>query len=245
MQIASINLRIDSKVDYENSWSNRKNHMIQFIKEKAFDIIGCQEASSLMVQNLKDGLSDLYEIIFQPRDSRGEGTPILYKKGMRVFESGTFWLSETPDYESLVDGSHFPRICTYARFKDFIFFNTHLDYVSDEVCLVQSKYLIKNIQMRTNDNDSVILSGDFNCQLGSKTIQYISKYLIHDYKIKSKKQLTYHGYSDRVLGEPIDYIFHSHDVLTNNLVIHYNKQKDIYLSDHYPISIYITIKKAP
>lgn len=241
MHIASINLRINVDVDQENSWVYRKQKMIDFIKEKDFDVIGCQEASEDMVLDLKEGLSDLYEIIFQPRDNRKEGTPILYKKEMVVLNQGTFWLSETPDQESIVEGSHFPRICTYARFKEFIFFNTHLDYVSDDVCLIQAKHLVENIQFLSKEENSIILTGDFNMHPTSKTIQYMNKYYIHDYQHQNINQLTFHGNKDIVKGEPIDYIFHTTNLKTSKLTIHYNKDKGIYLSDHYPISLDVNV----
>lgn len=244
MHIASINLRINVDVDQENSWVYRKQKMIDFIKEKDFDVIGCQEASEDMVLDLKEGLSNLYGIIFQPRDNRKEGTPILYKKEMVVLNQGTFWLSETPDQESIVEGSHFPRICTYARFKEFIFFNTHLDYVSDDVCLVQAQYLIENMNKLTTKEDVTIVTGDFNMYPGSKTIKYMKKHLKHDYQVNNQYQLTFHGYTDKVLGEPIDYIFHTKNMEAQPLVIHHNIVKGRYISDHYPISIIISKLKT-
>ena len=58
MYIASINLRISVDIDKENNWVYRKKSMINFIKEQNFDVIGCQEASPMMVNDLKEELSD-------------------------------------------------------------------------------------------------------------------------------------------------------------------------------------------
>lgn len=241
MYIASINLRINVDIDKENSWVYRKKSMIDFIKEQKFDVIGCQEASPLMVQDLQDGLSDFYHFIFQPRDARGEGTPILYKKDLNFLEQGTFWLSDTPDKESIVKGSHFPRICTYARFNDFIFFNTHLDYVSDDVCLIQANHLIDSIKKITNSEGKIIVTGDFNVYPQSQTIQKMNQYFTHDYKNDDVNKLSFHGFTEEIKGDPIDYIFHTKNIKTSNLTIHRNKEKGKYLSDHYPISVYINI----
>ncbi len=239
MHIASINLRIIAEVDRENNWVYRKNRMIDFIKEKSFDVIGCQEASPLMLNDLKEGLNDLYEFIFMPRDSRGEGTPVLYKKEMKPVEHGSFWLSNTPEKESIVEGSHFPRVCTYVKFKDFIFFNTHLDYVSDDVCLVQANYLIENIKRIAKDEEHILVTGDFNVHPSSKTIQFMNKHLVHDYKENNPNQLTFHGYTHEVKGEPIDYIFHTKKVVTSKFMIHRHQDSDKFLSDHYQISAHV------
>ena len=239
MHIASINLRIIAEVDKENNWIYRKKHMIDFIKEKSFDVIGCQEASPLMLSDLKEGLKDMYEFIFMPRDSRGEGTPVLYKKEMKPLEQGSFWLSDTPDKESIVAGSHFPRVCTYVKFEDFLFFNTHLDYVSDDVCLVQANYVIEQMKRIAHNEEHILLTGDFNVKLSSKTIEFMNQHLIHDYKDSDPNQLTFHGYTHEINGEPIDYIFHTKRVVTREFMIHRNQEGDKFLSDHYPISTYV------
>lgn len=236
MKIASINLRVNVEVDGQNGWPYRKEHMIAFIKKENFDVIGCQEAFLDMVEDLKEGLSDLYEIIYVPRDDRGEGTPVLYKKELLVIEQQTFWLTETENTESMIEGSHFPRIVTFVRFKDFLFFNTHLDYASDDVCLKQAKHLVRIIQKVNRTNEKVMVTGDFNMHPDSKTIQYMLNHFKSDYKEESINQLTFHGFSEQTQGKPIDYIFYSNGMKTKDFTIHYHQSKT-YLSDHYPISV--------
>lgn len=238
MKIASINLRVNVEVDGLNSWPYRRDQMIHFIKKESFDIIGCQEAFLDMVEDLKIGLSDMYDMIYLPRDKRGESTPVLYRKGTKIIESKTYWLTDTPQVESMIEGSHFPRIVTYVKFPDFLFFNTHLDYASDEVCLKQAKHLIRIINQVNRKLEKVIITGDFNSHPNSKTIKFMMTHYQSDYQEHQTDQLTFHGFSQLTKGEPIDYIFYSKDVKTHQFKIHHHESIN-YLSDHYPISVKI------
>ncbi|OHE53556.1 MAG: hypothetical protein A2558_05360 [Tenericutes bacterium RIFOXYD2_FULL_35_11] len=227
----------------ENAWPYRKERMINFVLKQGFDVIGFQEASPLMVDDLKSGLSDVYDVIFQPRDERGEGTPIFYKKGLRPSMSGTKWLTETPDISSNLKGSHFPRIVTYARFNDFIFFNTHLDYASDEICLRQSEILVDLINQIKDQDEPMVLTGDFNMEPNSKTITFMKSRFKTFYEEAAEDLLTYHAFSDRILGQPIDYIFFTPQVLPHDFKIYHHEVKGVYISDHYPISFHMKLKK--
>ena len=242
MYIASINLRIHVASDLENAWPNRRDAIIKFIRQERFDIIGCQEASNDMVNDLMKGLSDEYHVIFQTRDDRGEGVPILYLKTHEKIEDKTYWLSNTPEKLSMVDGSHFPRIVTMVRFNQLVFFNTHLDYASDDVCLEQAKYLLQVIEKETKQEDKVIITGDFNVHPDSKTITFMTQYLHHIFQSEDDNQLTYHGFSEKTEGKPIDYIFYSNDIDVSESTIHHHTTQP-FLSDHYPISARINFKQ--
>lgn len=232
MKIASINLRINVVVDGMNAWPHRKDRMISFIKEQAFDIIGCQEASPDMVKDMMEGLSNLYDVIFVPRDERGEGVPVFYKKVQNILETKTYWLSDEEDKVSMVEGSHFPRIVTFVRFDDLLFFNTHLDYASDDVCLKQVKHLLRIIHKIRKDED-VIITGDFNTHPKSKTISY----MLQHFKSNHHDGLaTFHGFIDQKEGEPIDYIFYVTHKKTSDIILHDHPKC---VSDHYPISMIV------
>jgi len=236
MHIASINLRVNVEVDGPLAWPYRKEKMIQFIMDHDFDLVGCQEAFQDMAYDLQEGLKSRYIMIYQPRDSRGEGTPIFYKKNLKPSSIQTCWLTDTPDQESVVDGSHFPRIVTMARFGHLLFVNTHLDYASDDVCLKQAKHLIDIVSSKRKEDDEIVLVGDFNTTPDSQTIQYMSNHLTSMYQ--DQHVLTFHGFTDAKEGKPIDYLFTSRGLHVKSWMVHHDKP-GIYLSDHYPISAVI------
>lgn len=245
MHIASINLRIDVPVDGKHQWMYRKDQMIDFILNETFDVIGMQEAGPGMFEDLLQGLSHHYQLIYQGRDSRGEGTPIAIHKSLQVLESGTLWLTDTPEVESTIKGSNFPRIVTYAKIggtTPFYLFNTHLDYSSDEVCHRQADHLIKIIQKINQQNLPYIITGDFNQYPDSLTISSLKNTHQSIYDSMKPYPLTFHGFSENVDGEPIDYIFLSDAWMIQTSTIHRHQEKGKYLSDHFPISIQITKK---
>ena len=245
MHIASINLRIDVLADGKNQWKFRKDGIIHFIKRESFDVIGMQEAGPQMFDDLVEGLGDQYKLIYQGRDHRGEGTPIAVKKGLLIESYGTKWLTGTPDIESTIANSHFPRIVTFVHIggdTPFYFFNTHLDYASDNVCKIQTEHLLNITSLVNVHQLPYVITGDFNQYPDSKTIRFIRGKHQSMYDHVEKFPLTFHGFSKKTRGLPIDYIFFSEAWTLKSSKIHHH-QKDLpYLSDHYPISAFL-IKK--
>jgi endonuclease/exonuclease/phosphatase family metal-dependent hydrolase len=241
-QLMSFNIRINVLVDGKHAWDFRKPFVNAFLASKLPDLIGFQEVNASMLSDLKQALP-MYESYGLPRDQRGEGTPIFVKSDrFQVVASGTFWLSDTPEYESKMTGSHFPRISTYvvlqSQHQRTLFFNTHLDYASDDIALAQAKVLYqKMIELQSIYQGSLLLTGDFNVYPESKTIRYLSSKLNCVYDDKKRIGLTFHGFTRETEGKPIDYIFSTKDIaMTSFEIIHY-PLSDQYLSDHYPIAI--------
>jgi endonuclease/exonuclease/phosphatase family metal-dependent hydrolase len=244
--ILSFNIRVDVPTDGINAWPNRKKNVISFIKERNDDIVGIQEAGPHMYQGLKEELNN-YQAFGLGRDSKGESTPVFVKKGIKVIESNTIWLTNTPYVESTIKGSNHPRISTYVvieteQDKKIAFFNTHLDYTGDETTLVQTKHLLTFVkEIEEKYQAIIIICGDFNSYPGTKTIQFLENSYQSCYPEKHHEQLTFHGFSDLKEGEPIDYIFFSRTILMNSFEIIFHHHQTPYLSDHYPIAINVSI----
>jgi endonuclease/exonuclease/phosphatase family metal-dependent hydrolase len=242
IKIMSFNIRIDVAVDGINAWPYRKKHVLAFIKEQNPDLIGIQEAGPHMVETLKTHL-EAYDLYVMPRDAHGESTPVLIKKNLfKVLESQTIWLTNTPHVESNIKGSNHPRIATYLVLenndgKRLNFFNTHLDYTGDETTLKQVMYLhdyIKNVEKKYSSH--TVICGDFNSYPETKTVQYLEQFYQSCFDEKSHR-LTFHGFTHETKGKPIDYILFSKQLLSSQFTVYDHTKKDLFLSDHYPISI--------
>lgn len=247
--LMSFNLRINVLVDGKHAWDYRKPFVHAFLNAESPDLIGFQEVGPSMLHDLKEALP-MYDVYGLPRDSRGEGTPIFVKRDrFNQITSGTFWLSDTPLQESKIEGSHFPRIASYVVLEDrgrrTLFFNTHLDYASDEVALKQAKILYqKMLELKVIYEGSLLLTGDFNVYPDSKTIRYLTSKLNSVYEDPKRIGLTYHGFTHETQGQPIDYIFTTSDIDIGLFKIIHYPLDDQYLSDHYPILMeYDTIKE--
>lgn len=98
------------------------------------DVIGLQEASRKWINELEDRLYQDYKMryLYRAPTSR-EATPILWKRDkFELRREGHFWLSDTPETPSKMDGARHYRICNWVRLRvketgeEFIFANSHL-----------------------------------------------------------------------------------------------------------------------
>lgn len=144
------------------------------------DVFGVQEANTTWMQKFNEIFSDYYDTVGNGRDggSAGEHCAIFYsKERFELLETGTKWLSDTPDKVSSVPGSGWIRILTYAKLKDritdetIVFVNTHLDF--GEARDQQVKILFNLLRECGLEDYPVVLTGDMNSRINSGTIKSI------------------------------------------------------------------------
>lgn len=244
--VMSYNIRC---INFDNNpidvWGRRQEPLIAHIKMHNPDIIGMQEVTPLQAKYLDEHLAD-YDFVRQNRDTWifSESNPIYFKKDkFTLIDSGTFWLSETPETMSLSWRSSCFRICTYAVLKDnksgkvFTHFNTHLDHQSALARENGSSLILERIQAQENP---AILTGDFNLKESTAVYRMVADSL-EDTKYIAKDTMSsgsFHNYGKTEVkgGEPIDYIFVTKgdfDVLSYAVLA---EQVDgIYTSDHYAV----------
>lgn len=178
LNVASYNIRLHTKADYKNGegWTERRDEMCNLIAFSAFDIFGTQEVCHDQLQDMLDRLPE-YGYVGVARDdgaTAGEYSPIFYLKSrFEVLDSGTFWLSETPDKVSYGWDANCRRVCSWAHLKDkitkkkFWFFNTHMDHIGVVARAEGAKLILTKIRQMCGGDERVILTGDFNVAQGS------------------------------------------------------------------------------
>lgn len=104
------------------SWEKRKTKIINLLNVFYPDIVGFQEALPNQAYYIQSSLKNVYNYIGIGRnaDFTGEQNGILFNKfKFDIINSGTFWLSETPDIPgSNTFKGYFPRIATWVRLRD-------------------------------------------------------------------------------------------------------------------------------
>lgn len=174
LTVGTYNIRYDSRDDARqgNGWKDRSSVIGDLIKFHRFDVLGLQEALDHQLADLRDQLPD-FEHVGVGRDDgarKGEHSPIFYRKDkFQVLDSGTFWLSPTPEQVGVVGwDAALPRICTWARFQEsaekkrtFWVFNTHFDHRGTQARLESARLMLKMSAEMAKD-EPVILTGDFN-----------------------------------------------------------------------------------
>lgn len=238
----------------EKSPENRTDEVVANIKKYDPDSFGLQEADEGWMERLPAELSE-YAYVGIGRNSNdggGEASPVFYKKDKyELLDSGTFWLSKTPEKASKAWDAMFKRICTYAILKDkqtgftYAHFNAHFDHMgviarSESVAVVTKK--IAEIA----PNIPVVFSGDFNDEEGGDAYNRVLESGFKDTKklaLTADNCATYHGYSELLEKPlPIDYIFvNAFCSEVKSYTVDTEKVNGIFPSDHHPVISKMTL----
>lgn len=238
----------------EKSPENRTDEIVANIRKYNPDSFGLQEADEGWMERLPAELDD-YACVGIGRSSNkggGEASPVFYKKDKyELLDSGTFWLSKTPEKASKAWDAMFKRICTYAILKNketgFVYahFNTHFDHMG-VIARNESVAVVSKKIAEIAPDIPVVFTGDFNDEEGGDAYNRVLESGFKDTKymaVTSDDGTTYHGYSELVeKTKPIDYIFVNGFVSrVEYYKIHSEKINGIYSSDHHPVVSEITL----
>lgn len=238
----------------EKSPENRTDEVVTNIRKYSPDSFGLQEADEGWMERLPAELTE-YAYVGIGRNSNkggGEASPVFYKKDKyELLDSGTFWLSKTPEKASKAWDAMFKRICTYAILKDkstgftYAHFNAHFDHMGVIARLESVAVITKKIKEIAPDIP-VVFSGDLNDYEGGDMYNRVTESGLKDTKYLAEKKnggnVTYHGYSELVEKEqPIDFIFvNGFASKVSSYTVDSEKLNGIYPSDHHPVISEIT-----
>jgi len=254
LNVMSFNIRYDNPRDGLNAWDNRKELVIETIRNQKADIVGMQEVLSSQQEYLTASLSsyDSYAVGRDDGGLEGEmGSIFFLKDRFELLDKSTFWLSETPE----VIGSKgwnavLPRIVSWLKLNDLennkvlYFFNTHFSHVGEEARLNSAKLLVERVSYIAGDNP-VLITGDFNCTNDSRPYSIITEdntpgIILFDTHYISETEHsgglnTINSFGRSRKEAIIDYIFcnSSFKVLSHGILT--VKKDSIFVSDHYPV----------
>lgn len=245
--ICSFNIRGSNMDTGVNAWSNRKKMVIREFSNYQYDIVCMQEPLIDQIQDfLSIGIYEWLGVSGQGTPDSDVFTPIFYnKKKLNVLDYGTFWLSETPDVVSRGWDGKFPRICTWAKFRDiencrsFYVFNTHLDHVGEVAKLEGARLICRKIKEMTAE-EAVFITGDMNSTPETPPIHTFLSEFSNSREIATEKlgpAGTAHSYGKLYPPSQIDYIFVNEYISVTKAVTITKNSNPVYMSDHYPIVI--------
>jgi endonuclease/exonuclease/phosphatase family metal-dependent hydrolase len=264
VSVMSFNIRYATARDGDNQWDKRKQLVLDVIRKDSSDIIGLQEALRSQLDEIRKAFPEYEEAgVGRNGGKKGEYSAILYNT--KIFdssESGTFWLSETPNKPSKSKswGNACTRICTWIRLTNkktglsFYVYNTHLDHQSQPSREKSVRLIMSRIDKRKH-NEAFILTGDFNAGENSPEIRYIKGLqplqdrspvsLVDTFRTlfpKEKTVGTFNGFRGRTGGAKIDYVFASPGVVTLEAAIIRTNSNGRYPSDHFPVTARVRFK---
>ncbi|MCM1365415.1 MAG: endonuclease/exonuclease/phosphatase family protein [Faecalibacterium sp.] len=253
VRIVSFNLRTAN--DIYGSVKNRSQFIAAAFDAYAPDSIGVQEANPTWLNLLDEKIGDRYARVGEPRDNskNTEYSCVYYLKDKyELLDSGTIWLSKTPDVAGSKDfNSSYPRICTWATLRDkqtgltYTHANTHLDHLLESTRAKQAEVLMSKIE-ELEKTAPVVLTGDFNANEGKDAYNTVAAKMDDSRLVAEKTQQgkTYHNYGrgDLLHTSAIDFIFVSKGTQVARYKIIDNTVEDMYLSDHYGLCADVYIK---
>lgn len=247
----TYNIRYSTPNDGENWWEHRKEWVADLLRFYEPDVFGIQEGLHSQVSFLDSALTE-YRFVGVGRDDgmkAGEYSALFYKPEiLEVLESGTFWLSETPDKVSVGWDASMERISTWAKLKvkktgqQYFVFNAHLDHRGPESRLNAVKLVYEMASKRNKDGLPLIVMGDLNATPDDPPIRYLST-VMSDSRMVSENppygpEGTFNGFDiSHPLNDRIDHIFVNDllNVLKYAVITDTRDQRTP--SDHLPVYI--------
>lgn len=239
IRIMSYNVR--------NGEHGRGKNVPQSIADYLPDSVGLQECEGTWYMTLGTHLKDRYDIVGVGRLTGikciGEATAIMYRKDKyNLIDSGTFWLSETPDKVSIGWDAKHHRTCTWVILENketheqYVHLNTHLDHMGE---LARTNGLALVLEKAESFDLPVVVTGDFNFEKSDPLYTQLISGNLKDTQDMAEITMsgkTYHAYNGGEDGEPIDFICVNEKITSvKEYRIVRDMYGDTYLSDHYPI----------
>ena len=244
LKLISYNLRNSGANDGTNSWQYRQAGTPRMLSEEAPDLFGVQEALADQLQFL-DQACPAYARVGVGRDdgaTRGETMAIYYLRDrFELLDSGTFWLSETPDQVSRGWDGACNRTATWVHLRDkasgksFYYFNTHLDHRGSMAREQGIALLVEQIRE--------IAGRNFNSSTDSPIFKPLNQWM-KSARAKAKQtdnKGTYNGYGAAPDTIVIDHLYFRGRMHCERFATLDGNYGVPYLSDHYPIEIVFTL----
>jgi dephospho-CoA kinase len=249
----TFNIRMDTKSDGINQWSNRSKHCAELIQYHEADFIGMQEAFIHQIKDLATNLPG-YAWFGKGRDDgkeSGEFSPLFYNtKKFTLIREKTFWLSDSCEKVGFGWDAACRRVVTWGEFqakstgKRFFVFNTHFDHVGKIARRESAKLVLRKIAEIAGKHP-VLMTGDFNATPADEPIQILvdprnPDRLIDAEKISKKGHYgpysTFNAFKQEQEGKHIDYIFVKNGPRCLQHSTHTETWENRYPSDHFPVS---------
>lgn len=245
VRIMSFNVRAYDVNGVPNVFRN--NLVADEILKVLPDSLGVQELRAPAYLTLKASLSWLYSSVGDDRDGDfiSERSTIFYlREKYKLVDSGTFWLSETPEKVSFGWDAACRRVCTWAILENkrtgerYAHVNTHFDHMGEEARAQSPKLVEKLINEKFLDIP-VVFTADINATPGSSVYQSMTSFGLSDASLVAKDSLTYGSFHD---GDAVN----NKDVTLDYILVNEKVQPVVfrtvtvgiygrYVSDHFPI----------
>jgi endonuclease/exonuclease/phosphatase family metal-dependent hydrolase len=258
LDIVSFNIRYGTAPDSADAWANRRELVLEVLRDEGPEVLGVQEALRFQLDELRRAFSRWGEVGVGRDDggTEGEYAAILYDtRRLELLDHGSFWFSATPEVPGSASwGNRIPRICSWARFHDletahtFYVYNVHWDHESQASRDSSAVLLLRRIAAREHRADPVVVTGDFNAGEANTAYRALlsggsrvpgAPRLIDTFRSVNPSAGavgTFHGFRGGRDGEKIDAVLVSPEWEILSAAIVRTAEDDRYPSDHFPVA---------
>jgi endonuclease/exonuclease/phosphatase family metal-dependent hydrolase len=256
--VGSFNVHYVSPRRPKLPWEERRDAVAEAVNELNADIIGFQEMETFIgrgerTENIQlkwvlENSSQYAAAAIGDPELYPSTQPILYRPNLfEPLEQGFFFFSETPDeiYSRPWDPS-FASFASWVQFADlnsgqsFRVVNVHFDHSSKLNRHNSAQLVADRIEPWLNEQESVIVLGDFNALTWFKPINTLKSVGM---EVADTEGSTFHFNRGLNLFPAIDHVLYSgFEEIGETLRL--NKQyQGVWPSDHYPIKVALKFKE--
>ena len=252
IKLISFNMRTSWGRDGDNSWPNRRHATAQMLRQEAPDVMGVQEAMQDQLYYI-DTECPRYARVGEDRDGGAEGgetMAVFYLRDrFELLDSGTFWISETPDNVSRGWDAACNRTVTWVELRDkssgkeFFYFNTHLDHQGKIAREEGVKLIVTKIRQIAGKKAAVILGGDLNTSIDNPHLKPLTRLMAsaRDTAAETDQKGTFNGFGSAPDTIILDHLFYRGRMKCRKFVTLDGDYGAPYISDHYPIAMVSTL----
>jgi endonuclease/exonuclease/phosphatase family metal-dependent hydrolase len=176
IRVMSFNIRYGTADDGDNSWTRRREFLVETIRAFDPDLLGTQETLDFQRDYIAEHLEGYEHFSAGRNDGKeaGEMAAVFFRTArFEKLDGGHFWLSETPEVPGSKSwDSALTRIATWVKLRDkqqprarpLMYFNTHFDHMGQEARLRSAELLRRRIDDLAPETP-VVVTGDFNCSV--------------------------------------------------------------------------------
>lgn len=256
VRVLTFNIRYDNPRDGLDGWPNRREAVAKVIA--GADLAGLQEVKPGQRAWLRERLPEFEVVgIGREKDDTDESAPVVFRKErFELVESGTFWLSETPEVVASKSwDTSLPRVSSWATLRDrrdgqtVSFFNVHLDHRG---ATARDKGVALVLERMAKAAGPVILTGDFNATAEDAPLRRVAasekpSLVSSTVALGEKEEGTFNGFTGKADVGAIDFIFGQKERVrfVSRAILRTTYEgvdgKQRYPSDHFPVSAVVSM----
>ena len=235
--VMTLNLRFGLADDGDNSWQNRKQLFAELLKRYPSSFLGIQESNHFQTRFLARHLCDHHFIGWYNLSKEWwQSNLIFYHNTWECLKSKHYFLTATPDIESKMPDSKWPRQCVIGLFQNasrrIIIANTHFDFA--ESVQEKSASLVIGFLAEFPKDCPIIITGDFNSNPGGKAHAVFQANGFSE-AFDNQHSTTFHKFTGEATLDHIDWILYRGNIKIIRKKIITDSFSGRYPSDHYPV----------